>query len=282
MCYFWTFSRKHSSYLHSITNSGLILGGKNSSKRDRRYSSRLWILWTKNHKDRHMFDLEAPRLVQSMHKAWMKHQKTAYWVDINFASKKRLKFSQSDRTPSSFWVTCTIWLKFWVPSCHPCTCAFLLEFTSLIFHFDLSFPVFFFSSLLHFEQHTELDNLITMQHNLRTSAKGSDDAHNVHTSLKLWAQLHGLQWAQRLIGFLLPHFPVIGPGHRWRYARLAARWNTPRTCRLPQSGRRVSQSVVIVCRVQWNRETWGARWSKCTDKDFIWRTETNEYRRILQ
>ena len=29
------------------------------------------------------------------------------------------------------WVTCTIWLKFWVPSCHPCTCASLLEFTSL-------------------------------------------------------------------------------------------------------------------------------------------------------
>ena len=36
---------------------------------------------------------------------------------------------------------------------------------------------------MHFEQHTELDNLITMQ-NLRTSAnKGSNDAYDVHTSL---------------------------------------------------------------------------------------------------
>ena len=36
---------------------------------------------------------------------------------------------------------------------------------------------------MHFEQHTELDNLIAMQ-NLRTSAnKGSNDAYDVHTSL---------------------------------------------------------------------------------------------------
>ena len=36
---------------------------------------------------------------------------------------------------------------------------------------------------MHFEQHTELDNLITMQ-NLRTSAnKGSNNAYDVHTSL---------------------------------------------------------------------------------------------------
>ena len=35
---------------------------------------------------------------------------------------------------------------------------------------------------MHPEQHTELDNLITMQHNLRTSAKGSNDANDVHTS----------------------------------------------------------------------------------------------------
>ena len=66
-------------------------------------------------------------------------------------------------------------------TCHPCTCASLLEFTSLFFYFDLSFPVFFFSfHLLHFELHTELDNLIAMQ-NLRNSAnKGSDDAYDVH------------------------------------------------------------------------------------------------------
>ena len=38
---------------------------------------------------------------------------------------------------------------------------------------------------MHLEQHTELDNLITMQH-LRTSAKkGSNDAYDVHTSLTI-------------------------------------------------------------------------------------------------
>ena len=60
----------------------------------------------------------------------------------------------------------------------------LLDLTFLPFYFDLSFPVFFqFSFLMHFEQHTELDNLITMQHNLRNSAKGSNDAYDVSVSL---------------------------------------------------------------------------------------------------
>ena len=50
------------------------------------------------------------------------------------------------------------------------------------FYFDLTFTVFFhFSFLMHPEQHTELDNLNTMQHNLRTSAnKESNDAFDVH------------------------------------------------------------------------------------------------------
>ena len=68
------------------------------------------------------------------------------------------------------------------PHSHPC--AFLFDFTFLPFYFDMIFPVLFhFSFLMHLEQHTELDNLITMQHNLRTSAKGSNDANDVHTSL---------------------------------------------------------------------------------------------------
>ena len=36
---------------------------------------------------------------------------------------------------------------------------------------------------MHTEQHTELDNLNTMQQNLRTSAKGSNDAYDVSVSL---------------------------------------------------------------------------------------------------
>ena len=98
-------------------------------------------------------------------------------------------------------VTCTIRLKFWVSSCHPYTCASLLEFTSLTLYFDLSFTIFsLFFSLMHFEQHTELDNLIAMQ-NLRTSAnKGSNDAYDVSVSLtcyrgldRRWASCHRLQ-----------------------------------------------------------------------------------------
>ena len=59
-----------------------------------------------------------------------------------------------------------------------------LDLTILPFYFDLTFTVLFhFSFLMHPEQHTELDTLITMQHNLRTSAKGSNDAYDVHTSL---------------------------------------------------------------------------------------------------
>ena len=42
----------------------------------------------KEHKDPDTIDLEAPRLAQYMHKAWKKHQNTAYWVDINFALKR--------------------------------------------------------------------------------------------------------------------------------------------------------------------------------------------------
>ena len=48
------------------------------------------------------------------------------------------------------------------PHSHPC--ASLLEFTSLTLYFDLSFTILsHFFLLMHLEQHTELDNLITMQ-----------------------------------------------------------------------------------------------------------------------
>ena len=69
-------------------------------------------------------------------------------------------------------------------TCHPCTCASLLEFTSLLFYFDLSFPVFFFSfHLLHCELYSELDKLIAMESLCYSANKGSDDAYDVSTSL---------------------------------------------------------------------------------------------------
>ena len=55
----------------------------------------LWIPWTKNHKDPDTIDLNAPRHAQYMHQAWKKHQNTVYWVDINLALKRGLKFYQT-------------------------------------------------------------------------------------------------------------------------------------------------------------------------------------------
>ena len=49
----------------------------------------------KNHKDLDTIDLNEPRHAQYMHKAWKKHQNTVYWVDINLAQKKGLKFYQT-------------------------------------------------------------------------------------------------------------------------------------------------------------------------------------------
>ena len=49
----------------------------------------------KNHKDPDTIDLNAPRHAQYMHKAWKRHQNAVYWVDINLALKKGLKFYQT-------------------------------------------------------------------------------------------------------------------------------------------------------------------------------------------
>ena len=49
----------------------------------------------KEHKDPETVDLKAPRLAQYTHKGWKKHQNTVYWVDINLALKKGLKFYQT-------------------------------------------------------------------------------------------------------------------------------------------------------------------------------------------
>ena len=46
----------------------------------------------KNHKDPETIDLKAPRLARYLQTAWKKHQNTLYWVDINLAIEKGLKF----------------------------------------------------------------------------------------------------------------------------------------------------------------------------------------------
>ena len=67
---------------------------------------------------------------------------------------------------------------------HVAHVSFSLIFTYLPFYFNLSFPVFFHSSvLMHPDLHTDLDNLDSVENNLRHSAKGSLDAYDVTHSL---------------------------------------------------------------------------------------------------
>ena len=57
---------------------------------------------------------------------------------------------------------------------------FSLIFTYLPFYFNLTFPVFFHSSvLMHPGLHTDLDNMDSVENNLRHSGKGSLDAYDV-------------------------------------------------------------------------------------------------------
>ena len=80
--------------LHSIINSGLIPGGQNLSKRQTVFFL-LVDPMDKNYKDSVTIDMNAPRRPQYIHKAWKKHQNTVYWVDINLALKRGLKFYQT-------------------------------------------------------------------------------------------------------------------------------------------------------------------------------------------
>ena len=78
------------------------------------------------------------------------------------------------------------WLKMFLSltSIHLHAWASLFDLTFFPFYFDLTFSVFFhFSVLMHRDLRTDLDNLDTMQHNLRNSAKESNDAYDVTVSL---------------------------------------------------------------------------------------------------
>ena len=80
--------------VHSITNSGLIAGGQNSSK------DRQTVFFTavnpmhKNHKDPQELDLTKPR-ISSYKQKWKRHQDTVYWLDTQLAQRKGLKFYQT-------------------------------------------------------------------------------------------------------------------------------------------------------------------------------------------
>ena len=80
--------------LHSFTNSGLIAGGKNSSK------DRQTVFFTavnrlhENHQDPKRAWSDQNHVLHLTSK-WKVHQDTVYWVDFQLAQRKRLKFYQT-------------------------------------------------------------------------------------------------------------------------------------------------------------------------------------------
>ena len=80
--------------LHSIIHSRLVPGGQKLNNRQTVFFLPVDPM-DKNHKDPDTIDLQAPRLAQCMHKAWKQHRNTVYWVDINLALRKGLKFYQT-------------------------------------------------------------------------------------------------------------------------------------------------------------------------------------------
>ena len=79
---------------HSIINSGLIPGCQKSEQQTDSILSDCGS-HGQNHEDPDTIDLNEPRHAQYMHKGWKKHQNTVYWVDINLALRKGLKFCQT-------------------------------------------------------------------------------------------------------------------------------------------------------------------------------------------
>ena len=90
----------------------------------------------------------------------------------------------------------------------------------------------------------------------RPRTRGERRLRRPHLPHRLWAQRHGLQRARQLSGFLLRHYTVIGLGHWRRYTRQAAHRGTPRTSRLLQSRRRVSQSSLSVVFDRTGKPVW--------------------------
>ena len=90
--------------LHSIINSGWILGGQNSSKRQTVFF--LFVdLMDRSHQDPKVIVLNVPRHAQYLHNAWKKHQDAVYWVDINLAIEKGLTFYRTRSNATIFQVT---------------------------------------------------------------------------------------------------------------------------------------------------------------------------------
>ena len=80
--------------LHSITNSGLIAEGQNSSRERQTVFFTAVNPMNKHHRNPQELDLTEPRL--ALYKQnWKRHKDTVYWVDIQLAQRKGLMFYQT-------------------------------------------------------------------------------------------------------------------------------------------------------------------------------------------
>ena len=80
--------------VHSIINSGLIAGGQSSSREGQTVFFTAVNPMNKDHRVPQELDLTKPR-VPSYKQKWKRHQDTVYWVDIQLAQRKGLKFYQT-------------------------------------------------------------------------------------------------------------------------------------------------------------------------------------------
>ena len=80
--------------LSSIIRNGLIPGGQNLSKRQSVFFLPIDPR-KEDHKNPQYIDYSAPRLARYLQNAWIRHQYTVFWVDIDLGIRKGLKFYQT-------------------------------------------------------------------------------------------------------------------------------------------------------------------------------------------
>ena len=102
--------------LHSITNSGLIAGGQNSSRERQTVFFTAVNPMNKNHKDPQELDLTILRLASHKQK-WKRHEDTVYWVDIQLAQRKGLNFYQTRSNAIILYDTLPAYLLYLESSC---------------------------------------------------------------------------------------------------------------------------------------------------------------------
>ena len=112
---------------------------------------------------------------------WHEQSRRARSARVSTAARCLVVFPVLMLSHDPFWLKSFTCLS---SSRHVAHVSFSLIFTYLPFYFNLSFPFFFHSSvLMDPDLHTDLDNLDSVENNLRHSAKGSLDAYDVTFSL---------------------------------------------------------------------------------------------------